>query len=150
MALEWLLAGLHFLAIFALLAILAGEMAMMGGRIDAEVVGRLARLDAWYGVAAAGVLAAGLARVFLGDKGPLYYEANVLFWAKMAVFALAGGLSVLPTLQFLGWRRAARSDPGFAPSPRAIASVRRTLLAEAALFALLPILAAGMARGFGA
>jgi putative membrane protein len=150
MALDWLLASLHHLAIFTLLAILAGELAMTGGRIDVGVVGRLVRLDAWYGVAAAAVVAAGVARVFLGAKGPEYYEANTLFWAKMATFALAGGLSVLPTLQFFAWRRAARADPHFAPSPAAVASVRRTLFVEAALFALLPIFAAGMARGFGA
>ena len=149
MALDWVLASFHHLAIFALLAILAGELAMTGGRVEAVVVSRLARLDAWYGVAAAGVLAAGLGRVFLGDKGPSYYEANALFWAKMAVFVLVGGLSVLPTLQFLAWRRAARVDPNFAPGTAALASVRRVLYVEAALFALLPILAAGMARGFG-
>ncbi|MDE3176629.1 MAG: DUF2214 family protein [Pseudomonadota bacterium] len=150
MALDWLLASLHHLAVFALLAILAGELAMTGGRIDATVVGRLTRLDAWYGVAAAGVLGAGVARVFLGAKGAAYYEVNSLFWAKMAVFALAAGLSALPTLQFLAWRRGARVDPHFAPSPRALASVRWTLRLEAAAFALLAILAAGMARGFGA
>jgi putative membrane protein len=150
MALDWLLASLHHLAIFTLLAILAGELAMTGGRIDGGMVGRLVRLDAWYGIGAAGVVAAGVARVFLGDKGAVYYEFNLLFWAKMATFALIGGLSVLPTLQFLAWRRAARSDPHFAPSAAAIASVRRTLFLEAALFALLPIFAAGMARGFGA
>ncbi len=149
MALDWVLASLHHLAIFSLIAILAGELAMTGGKIDAIVAGRLARLDAWYGIAAAAVVAAGLARVFLGDKGPAYYVANALFWAKMATFALIGALSILPTLQYLSWRRAARGDPSFVARPESLIYVRRLLFAEAALLTLLPIFAAGMARGFG-
>jgi putative membrane protein len=149
MTLDWALASLHYLAVFGLVAILACEIAMTAEAVDAEATGRIARVDAWYGIAAAAVVAAGLARVFLGDKGPAYYAANSLFWAKMAVFALVGGLSALPTLRFVRWRREARADPHFRPDPRALASVRRVLFAEAGLVALLPILAAGMARGFG-
>ena len=130
MGLDWTLASLHHLAIFSLIAILAGELALTSGKIDAGIAGRLARLDAWYGIAAAAVVAAGLARVFLGDKGPAYYGANALFWAKMATFALIGALSILPTLQYLRWRREARADPGFSPRPEALTYVRRLLLAE--------------------
>jgi putative membrane protein len=90
-----------------------------------------------------------VARVFLGDKGPAYYATNSLFWAKMAVFALVGAISIMPTLKFLRWRREGRADPHFRPDVRALVSVRRALFAEAGLVALLPILAAGMARGIG-
>jgi len=122
---------------------------MTSGAVDASMTGRIARVDAWCSIVAAAVVAAGLARVFLGEKGPAYYGANGLFWAKMAVFALVGGLSILPTLHFLRWRREARADPQFKPRPEALALVRRLLFAEAGLIGLLPILAAGMARGFG-
>jgi putative membrane protein len=149
MELDWTLASLHHLAIFALAAILAFELAVTAGTIDATAARRLAGIDAWYGIVAALVVAAGVARVFLGAKGAAYYAGNYLFWAKMAVFALIGGLSALPTLQIIRWRRAARGDPEFRAPARALALVRRVLLLEAALFALLPILAAGMARGFG-
>jgi putative membrane protein len=149
MALDWALASLHHLAIFSLAAIPAYEIAVTAGAVDAPAIARLANVDAWYGIMAAAVLAAGLARVFLGVKGAAYYGGNSLFWAKMAVFALVGALSVPPTLQYIVWRRAARSDPQFRPPAAALARVRRLLFAEAALFALLPILAAGMARGFG-
>jgi putative membrane protein len=149
MALDWALASVHHLAVFGLVAILAYEIAMTAGTVDAATTGRIARVDAWYGIAAAVVVAAGVTRVFLGEKGPAYYGANSLFWTKMAVFALVGALSILPTLQFFRWRREARADPHFKPDPRALASVRRVLLAEAGLVALLPVLAAGMARGIG-
>jgi putative membrane protein len=150
MALDWLLASLHHLAFLSLAAILAFELAVTAGAVDAAAIRRLASVDAWYGIMAALVVAAGLARVFLGAKGPAYYGANSLFWAKMAVFAAIAAISLLPTLQILAWRRATRGDPQFRPTARALTSVRRALFAEAGLFALLPIFAAGMARGFGA
>ena len=149
MAVDWALASLHHLAIFSLIAILAGEIALTSGIVDARGAGILSRVDAWYGIMAAVVLAAGLGRVFLGDKGAAYYAANALFWSKMAVFALIAALSVPPTLQFIRWRRLARADPQFIAPAGPLASVRRLLFVQAGLFALLPILAAGMARGFG-
>jgi putative membrane protein len=144
-ALDWVLASLHHLAVFALAGVLAYELAATAGPVDAAAVKRLAAVDAGYGALAALVLAAGLARVFLGAKGPAYYGGNSLFWAKMAAFAAVGALSAYPTLQYLRWRRGAQGAP-----PRAVARVRRVLWLEIALFATLPVLAAAMARGYGA
>ena len=47
---------------------------------------RLARVDAWFGIMAALVVAAGVLRVFFGAKGYEYYFVNIFFWAKMALF----------------------------------------------------------------
>ena len=69
MFLDWILASLHHLAIFTLAAILAFELALTASEVDARVISRLARVDAWYGAMAALALAAGVARVFLGAKG---------------------------------------------------------------------------------
>jgi putative membrane protein len=149
MALDWGLASIHHLAIFALAAILAYELALTGGEVNARAVLRLTRVDSWYGAMAAVVLAAGVARVFLGEKGPEYYAANTLFWIKMALFASIAAVSVLPTLRYLYWRREALLDPDFLVERKAVASVRAVLWVEVALFALMPIAAAGMARGFG-
>ena len=149
MAWDWALASLHHLAILGLVAVLAGELAMTAGAVDGARAGRLVRLDAWYGIAAGIVFAAGLARVFLGDKGAAYYGGNALFWAKMAVFALVAAISVGPTLAYFKWRRDARHDARFVAPPARVAAVRRALYVEAGLVALLPVLAAGMARGFG-
>jgi putative membrane protein len=88
-------------------------------------------------------------RVFLGGKGPEYYGGNFLFWLKMALFAAIAAISALPTLRYVVWRRAIRADPGFAPGAAEIATVRRVLWSEVALFAFIPLAAAGMARGFG-
>jgi putative membrane protein len=149
MFLDWTLASLHHLAVFGLAAILAFELALTAGEVDAPVIARLARVDAWYGAMAAVALAAGVVRVFLGARGPDYYEANGLFWIKMALFALVAAISTLPTLRYIVWRRATRADATFRPELAAVAAVRRALWSEAALFAFIPLAAAGMARGYG-
>jgi len=149
MALDWILASLHHLAIFSLAAILAFELALTAEKVDARAIFRLSRVDAWYGALAALVLAVGLARVFLGAKGPQYYGANALFWIKMALFAAIAGISVLPTLRFVIWRRSARRDADFTPALAETARVRAALWVEVGLFALIPIAAAGLARGYG-
>jgi len=149
MALDWGLASVHHLAIFTLAAILAFELALTSGELDGRTILRLARVDAWYGAMAAVALAAGLARVFLGAKGPEYYAANSLFWIKMALFAAIAAISVLPTLRYIVWRREVRLDADFKARRQAVASVRTALWVQVGLFALMPIAAAGMARGFG-
>jgi len=149
MFLDWALASLHHLAVFTLAGILAFELALTAGALEASVITRLARVDAWYGAMAAVVVGAGVARVFLGAKGPEYYAANHLFWTKMALFALVGAISVLPTLRYIVWRRALAGNAGFRPDPTDIRTVRRALWSEVALFAFIPLAAAGMARGYG-
>jgi putative membrane protein len=149
MVLDWALASLHHLAILALAAILAFELALTASEVDARAIARLARVDAWYGATAALVLAAGLARVVLGLKGPGFYMANPFFWTKMALFAVIAAISVAPTLRYLVWRRRSRLDSSFRPDGAALRPVRLALWAEVALFAAIPLAAAAMARGFG-
>jgi len=149
MFLDWILASLHHLAVFTLAAILAFELALTAGALDSHAIARLSRIDAWYGAMAALALAAGIARVFLGAKGPGYYAANGLFWTKMALFAAIATLSALPTLRYIVWRRASRADEAYQPDVGAVRAVRRVLWSEAALFAAIPLCAAAIARGYG-
>jgi putative membrane protein len=60
-----------------------------------------------------------------------------------------GLLSIQPTIAILKWRKAAAADPAFAPSDAEVAKVRKVMLAELLVFALIPIFAAAMARGYG-
>ena len=87
--------------------------------------------------------------VAIGPKGYEYYLVNIFFWAKMALFVGIGLLSVAPTYMYLGWRRRVRADPSFRPPVDEIAQLRRALYVEAGLFALIPLCAAAMARGYG-
>jgi putative membrane protein len=149
MFLDWLLASFHHLAVFSLAAILSAEIFLTLGPIDDRMALRLARVDAWFGIMAALALAAGLMRLAFGAKGADYYLANTFFWLKMALFAAVAVISIAPTFSYLVWRRRVRADASFRPPAREIARLRRALYTEAGLFALIPLCAAAMARGYG-
>jgi putative membrane protein len=149
MFIDWLLASFHHLAVFSLAAILSAEIFLTAGPVDGSMALRVARVDAWFGIVAAIVVAAGLLRVFFGAKGYEYYYVNIFFWAKMALFVGVGLVSVAPTMIYIGWRRRVRADPSFQPPADEIKQLRQALYVEAGLFALIPICAAAMARGYG-
>ncbi len=148
MFLDWLLASFHHLAVFSLAGILAAELALTATVLDGRTVLRLARI-AWFGLVAAIVVAAGLLRVFFAAKGFDYYLANTFFWIKMALFVAVGVISTVPTFSFNGWRSQIRADAAFHPPAAEVSRLRKALYAEAALFALIPLCAAAMARGYG-
>jgi putative membrane protein len=139
------LAIVHHLLAFGLAAMLACELVLVRpGMAGAQAV-RVARLDAGYGASAGLILAIGILRVMYGLKGPEYYLDNVWFWAKLISFAAMGLLSIPPTVRFLKWRKAA-ANPGFAPAPEEIASVRAFVRLELLLLVLVIVFAATMAR----
>jgi putative membrane protein len=110
---------------------------------------RVARVDIWYGILAAAILAVGFARANFAGKGWEYYSTNHFFWAKIVTFALVGLLSIYPTVKIIRWRRNADS---FASSPSRIAEVnrvRRVLWLEAFGLGFIVAFAAAMARGYG-
>jgi putative membrane protein len=146
---DLVLAIAHHLLVFSLAAILAAELAMVRPGLSGGGLKRLGVIDLHYGLIAGLILAVGFARVFLGVKGPQAYLGNWVFWAKIAAFLVVGLLSAPPTIRILQWRRRARAEPGFALSGADVAGVRGFLVAEAAVFALIPVFAAAMARGYG-
>ena len=141
---DFSLAAVHHLVFFALLAILTAELAIVRRGMDATAVALVARIDLAYGAMAAIALAAGFARAVYAAKGWDFYSHNLFFWIKLGTFALIGILSVPPTLKFIQWRRLQH-----VPTDAQIRSVRLYLWTEIALFAVLPICAAAMARGYG-
>ncbi len=138
----------HHLLVFTLLGILAFEIGAVSGDIGPRRIATLVKLDLWYGIIAAAVLAVGFARAIFAAKGWSYYATNVFFWAKIGTFVAIALISIAPTLAFIRWRRAAASD-SFQPPAGELARVRGLLWLEAALFAVLPLCAAAMARGYG-
>ena len=134
----------HHLLIFALFGVLFAELISVRRGMDAAAVTRIAAVDLWYGVLAGLIVVVGFSRAVFAAKGWAYYSHNGFFWAKLGTFAVIGLLSVPPTLAFTRWRRS-----GAAPTDAEIGGVRRYLVIEVVLFALLPIFAAAMARGYG-
>jgi putative membrane protein len=147
---DFLLAAVHHLIVFGIASVLAAEIALMRpAAMSPHTVRLLGRFDAVYGGLAMAILVAGFARVWFGAKGPDYYLHNPVFWAKIGAFLVVGLVSIRPTLRILAWQKLLKADAAFMPPVQEITSLRRQLLAEIHVFALIPVLAAAMARGIG-
>ena len=145
---DLLLAIVHHLLVFALLAILVAEMMMVRPQMSAAAVLRAGRIDAVYGAIAGLILIVGFGRVFFGLKGADFYLTSHAFWTKIAAFAAIGLLSIPPTIQMIRWRNRARADQSFVPVVGEVQKVKRFMHMEAGVFILIPIFAAMMARGY--
>lgn len=143
---DLVLAVLQFVLIFALVGVAGPEAGPVHEGIDGMQASRVTVLDRSYGAAGL-LLIVGLLRVFYGAKGAAFYLENPVFWAKIAAFMLIAGLSILPTVRFFAWQRRARKEPGFRPAAADVRSVRRLIVAQAAVLLVIPMLAGLMARG---
>jgi len=144
-----LLAYFHFAAIFLLFAFLTVEAMLLRNPLDTAGLRLIARVDAWYGASAVMVLASGLLRWFMGAKGGAFYNSNPVFHTKVTLFVLIGLLSIKPTLQILRWSRELKQNASFLPPADAQKSVRRLVMVQIHVAALIPLLAVLMARGIG-
>lgn len=142
-------AFLHHLAAFALVAALTAELVLIRGELTVENVRRILRFDAAYGIAAVVLLAAGLLRVFHFEKGAAYYFQSAPFLAKLALFVAIGLLSIVPTREFLSWRKMLRQGQVPVVEPSRLRTLRSIIHWE--LVCIVPILlcAVLMARGVG-
>lgn len=148
MPIDALLAYLHFVAIIGTVSFLVAEAVLCRPGLGGELAHRLKRVDAAYAGFAVLALATGLLRLFWGAKGSAFYTHNPVFHAKMTVYVAVALLSILPTLRFVKWSKAALAT-GRGPDDAAVHAVRRFIVAELVLVALLPLLAVLMARGLG-
>ena len=146
MATDLGLAALHHLLVFGLVTMLVAEAVLLRGPLTADTIPRIAKLDGGYGACAGLLLVVGLMRVFLGVKGEDFYLHNPYFHAKVGAFVLVGLLSILPTVKFMRWRKAQRTQPAFVPDAADLAKLRTVLRVELALVAVIFVLAAAMAR----
>jgi putative membrane protein len=143
MALDALLAIVHHLAVFSVVAILITEWVVLRPGLTDAQLRLVGKIDGMYGAMATLAILAGIARLVYGAKGWSFYSGNPMFWAKMTVFILIGGLSSVPTVALLKWRRTGM------PSNSDIARLRVWLNAQLVLLPLLPVFAVLMARGIG-
>lgn len=146
---EALLAYAHILAILTMVVFLTSEAALCRAEwLNAATVERLARIDAIYGISAMAVLATGLARSIWGIKGTSWYWSNWLLHLKLGLFIAVALLSIVPTMQFIRWRRALRAS-GALPEAGQVRKVRRLVMVQAHIVPLIPLAAVFLARGFG-
>jgi putative membrane protein len=144
-----LMALLHHLAAFTVVAALAVEVALFKPPLSAMQARRLQRTDLIFGVAAGVVLAVGMLRVAFFEKGPGYYWRDVFFLIKLGAFVLVGLISVYPTMTFLSWSKGLKA--GVAPeiAEARTRSVRMCMMLELTGIVVILACAALMARGLG-
>jgi len=146
---DLLLAIVHHLLAFGIAAAITAQLVLVRPGMQPPAVQLAARYDIALGLMSLSLVLIGFSRVFFGAKGAAFYLHNHVFWTKVVLFAIVGLLSIKPTRAFLRWRKAQSADAGFAPEDVEIRAIRKRLMAEIHLFALLPIAAAAMARGYG-
>jgi putative membrane protein len=149
MTLDAVLAYLHYMAIFVLFAFLTAQALMLRAPLDERGIRLVGRADIWYAGAAVVALATGLARAYFGAKGIDFYLAQWSFHAKVGTFVAVALLSIKPTIAFIRWRKALERDPAWRVPLEEQARMRRIVMIEVHVGALIPVFAVMMARGLG-
>lgn len=145
MTTEILLRYLHFVSIFTIVGVLVSEHLLLKKAMTRAEIGRLARIDAVYGLAALTLLTVGFT-LWLGGFGKpaVYYSHNWVFHLKLTFFLMVGLLSIYPTVFFIRNRKGDSTQMVTVPT-----SIFWLLRLELLLLAFIPLLAGLMARGIG-
>ena len=144
-----LLAFLHHIAAFALVAVLTVELILIRGELTMQRARQLQLADLAFGAAAGTLLVVGFLRVFYFEKGSSYYFHSVPFIAKLTLFVIVGLLSIYPTVEFLSWRKHVRQGRAPVIPERKLRFIGALIRWELIAAALIILCAALMARGVG-
>ena len=142
-----LFAFLHHLAAFTVVAAIALEFVLLRGELTIWSARRLQAADMVLGIAATVLLLVGLARVFWFEKGATYYFHNHAFLGKLTLFILVALLSIVPTVEFLSWRKALKAGQVPVVAAARLKRVRVIVHVELAAIVLILLFAAMMAKG---
>lgn len=142
---EIFLRYVHFISIFAIVGTLVSEHLILKKVMSRSEIGRLARIDAVYGLAALSLIVAGLT-LWLGGVGKpsQFYTGNWIFITKISLFLLIGILSIYPTVFFIRNRKGNPDEPVSVPE-----NIFWLLRMELVILVIIPFLAGLMAKGIG-
>jgi len=149
MWLDAALAYLHFTAIFLLFAFLTVQVILIRQPLDMRTVRLLGRMDIWYFSSAIAALVTGFLRATVGAKGADFYFNAWPIYAKIALFLAVAVLSVKPTMTFIRWKRMYERDAAWQVPAGEQAAMRKLVMVEVHLAALIPVFAVIMSRGLG-
>ena len=99
----------HLLCIIGTASLLVVEFLSCRPGITGAALHRLKRVDIAYPAFAVAALASGATLLFHGAKGSGYYLANPVFHVKFTLFVLIALISIVPTVRFIGWSKAAQA-----------------------------------------
>ena len=142
-----LFAFLHHVAAFTLVSALAVEFILIGQEFSLATARRLVIADAVLGAAAGILLVVGLLRVFFFEKGADYYFHSHAFMTKFSVFIAVALLSIVPTLEFLSWRKTLKPKNSHLRVRAKLRFIRKIIHGELAAIIIILLCAAIMARG---
>jgi putative membrane protein len=146
---SWFFAFLHHLAAFALVAALVVEFVLIRDELTVARARKIQVTDMIFGIASGSVLVIGFLRVFFFAKGSAYYFHSIPFIAKIALFAIVGLLSILPTVEFLSWGKAVKAGRVPVVNPSKLRTIRSIIHYELVGVVLILLCAALMAKGVG-
>lgn len=149
MWLDATLAYLHYAAIFTLFAFLTVQAMVLRNPLDERTVRLLGRADIWAAGAAGATLITGFVRAGFGAKGGDFYFNAWPIYVKIGLFVVVGLMTIKPTLAYIRWRKAYEQDPAWSVPAAEHAAMRKIVMAEVHIGALIPVFAVIMARGLG-
>ena len=144
-----LFAFLHHIAAFTVFAALVVELILIREALTVGSARRLQIADMVYGISAGILIVVGLLRVFYFEKGAYYYFHTWTFITKLALFVIIGLVSIIPTLEFLSWRKAVKQGQAPSMSPERVRTLRSIIHWELAGIVAIILMAALMAKGIG-
>lgn len=142
-----LFAFFHHVAAFTLVSALAVEFVLIRQELTPATARRLIISDTVLGASAGILLVVGLLRVFFFEKGAAYYFQSHAFLTKFSIFIAVALLSIVPTVQFLSWRKAMKKGQMPAISEQKLRAIRQIIHGELAAVVIILLSAAIMARG---
>jgi len=142
-----LFAFFHHVAAFTLVSALAVEFVLIRQELTLASARRLTVSDAVLGASAGILFVVGLLRVFFFEKGADYYFHSHAFLTKFSVFIAVALLSIIPTVEFLSWRRTLKKGQVPAVSEQKLRFIRKIIHGELAAIVIILLCAAIMARG---
>jgi putative membrane protein len=144
-----LFAFLHHIAAFTLFAALVVELILIREVLTVGTARRLQVADMVFGISAGVLIVVGLLRVFYFEKGAYYYFHTWTFIAKLALFVIIGLVSIIPTLEFLSWRKAVKQGQAPNVGPDKVRALRSIMHWELVGIVVIILMAALMAKGVG-
>jgi putative membrane protein len=142
-------AWFHHLCAFAIVSALVTEHVLLMEPLTLSSAQRLLSVDRIYGIAAALILLVGFSRVFYFEKGSDYYFHNAPYVAKMSLFIVVGLVSIIPTVEFLSWRKGLRQGKLPKLSEKRYRLLTICVRIELTCIVFMLLCAAMMAKGVG-
>lgn len=133
----------HFIFILIMTSTLIGEALLVKPLMTRAELKTMAKLDGLYGLSAVLLVAAGLT-LWLGVGKPAeYYTKNPVFHLKLTLAVVIGLISIYPTVFYIKKSRGKDLEAQI-PVP---SGIKKAIILQIALLALIPMLAILAARG---